>query len=98
MRGDLLAPGGGAVTVPRATVDLRPYACPMTFVKTRIALGRLRPGDVLEVWLSAGEPAESVPRSAEEEGHRVLRVEPLVPGEAVRVLLEKGLAPAGGLP
>jgi hypothetical protein len=50
------------------------------------------------VWLAGGEPAESVPRSAEEEGHRVLRVEPL--GERdVRVLLEKRAgADTGGWP
>ncbi len=87
------------MTAPRATVDLRPYACPLTFVKTRIALERLGPGDVLEVWLSGGEPAESVPRSAEEEGHRVLRVEPLGAageGSEVRVLLEKRVPRAGG--
>jgi TusA-related sulfurtransferase len=75
---------------PRARVDLRPYACPLTYVKTRIALERLAAGDVLEVWLAAGEAAESVPRSAEEEGHRVVSVEPLAAGEgALRVLLEK---------
>lgn len=90
------------MTAPPTPVDLRAYACPVTFVKTRIALDRLRPGEVLELWLPAGEPAESVPRSATEEGHRVLRVEPLGRGEpgAVRVLLQKG-APAlgaGGLP
>jgi TusA-related sulfurtransferase len=86
------------VTAPRAVVDLRPFACPLTFVKTRIALERLGPGEVLEVWLAGGEPAESVPRSAEEEGHRVLRVEPL--GERdVRVLLEKRAgAETGGWP
>ncbi len=88
---------------PRATVDLRPYACPITFVKTRIALDKLGPGDVLEVWLSGGEPADSVPRSAAEEGHRVLAVEPLGAGAAdeVRVWLEKGAATprgGGGLP
>jgi len=91
------------VTAPRATVDLRPYACPITFVKTRIALERLGPGEVLEVWLSGGEPADSVPRSAAEEGHRVLRVEPLGRGAPsdVCVWLEKGAgapAGAGGLP
>lgn len=91
------------MTRPAARVDLRAYACPITFVKTRIALDRLAAGEVLEVWLSAGEPAESVPRSAEEEGHRVLGVEPLE-GGAVRVLVEKradaragaGSAPAPG--
>lgn len=84
---------------PRATLDLRAFACPLTYVKTRIALDRLAPGDVLELWLSAGEPAKSVPRSAAEEGHRVVRVEPLAGERAFRVLLEKGAPPgAGALP
>jgi tRNA 2-thiouridine synthesizing protein A len=79
------------VTAPRATLDLRPFACPLTYVKARIALDRLAPGDVLELWLSAGEPAESLPRSAEEDGHRVVGIEPLSAGErAFRVLVEKG--------
>ena len=84
----------------RARVDLRPFACPLTFVKTRIALERLAEGDVLEVWLAAGEPAESVPRSAEEEGHRVLAIEPLGGGGegAFRVPPEKREPAAGPLP
>lgn len=69
-------------------LDLRPYACPLTYVKTRIALERLEPGDELEIWLASGEPVESVPRSAEEEGHRVVRIEPM--GEDWRVVVEKG--------
>ncbi len=86
------------MTAPRSTVDLRSYACPITYVKTRIALERLAPGDVLEVWLAAGEPVASVPRSAEEEGHRVVAVEALGAEGAFRVLLEKGVPAAGGLP
>lgn len=73
-----------------APLDLRAFACPLTWVKTRIALERVPAGELLEIWLASGEPAESVPRSAEEEGHRVERVEPL--GEAWRVLLRKGAA------
>ena len=78
---------------PAARADVRAYACPITFVKTRIALERLRAGEVLEVWLAAGEPARSVPASAAEEGHRVLSVEPLAEG-GFRVLIEKAAAPA----
>ncbi len=80
---------------PAARVDLRAYACPMTWVKTRIALGRVSAGERLELWLRAGEPVESVPRSAAEEGHRVLAVEPLgaEPG-VVRVIVEKSEARA----
>lgn len=80
-----------------APLDLRPFACPLTYVKTRIALDRLAPGEVLELWLSAGEPAESVPRSAEEDGHRVVSIEPLAGAErAFRVLVAKGAPRAGG--
>jgi TusA-related sulfurtransferase len=86
------------VTVPKV-VDLRRYACPLTYVKTRIALERLDAGERLELWLAAGEPVESVPRSAAEEGHRVVCVEPLhAAPDAYRVLLEKGAPVPGGLP
>ena len=88
------------MTAPAARADVRGYACPITFVKTRIALERLAPGEVLEVWLAAGEPARSVPASAAEEGHRVLGVEPLGEG-SFRVLIQKAVAPtarAAGAP
>ena len=78
-----------------ARLDVRGYACPMTYVRTRIALERLRVGEALEVWLAEGEPLESVPRSAAEEGHRVLSCEPL-PAEGAgswRVVIEKGAPP-----
>lgn len=78
-----------------AVVDLRDYACPITWVKTRIALGRVAAGERIELWLRAGEPAESVPRSAAEEGHRVVTVERLAGAEdAYRVLVEKAEAHA----
>ncbi len=83
---------------PALTLDLRPFACPFTWVKTRIALERLVPGELLELWLAGGEPVESVPRSAQEEGHRVVGVEPLAGAErAFRVLLEKGAPRAAGI-
>ncbi len=76
----------------RPRLDIRPFACPITYVKTRLALDRLRTGEELEVWLREGEPLENVPRSAEEDGHRVISCEPL-PGEAAgswRLVLQKG--------
>lgn len=44
----------------------------MTFVKTKLKLSKLEPGDILEVLLSEGEPLENVPRSAAEQGFTVL--------------------------
>jgi TusA-related sulfurtransferase len=85
---------------PARQIDVRAYACPITWVKTKVALDRLAVGDQLEVLLSAGEPAESVPRTAEEDGHRLVALEPL-PGAqrpAFRLLLEKGTPPSSPLP
>ena len=96
-----MSPGGpevpraSAAAPPAARLDVRGLACPMTWVRTRVELGRMPEGAVLEVLLRDGEPRESVPRTAVEDGHRVLRVEP-APEEGLetwRVWLERG-APA----
>jgi TusA-related sulfurtransferase len=87
------------MTAARPPLDLRPYACPLTYVKARIALERIAEGERLAVLLAAGEPVESVPRSAEEDGHRVVSVEPLGDGsEAYRVVIEKRTARPEALP
>ena len=43
----------------------------MNWVRTRLALEELQPGDTLVVELDAGEPLTSVTRSAREDGHEV---------------------------
>jgi TusA-related sulfurtransferase len=80
---------------PRHRIDIRPFTCPITWVKTRVALERLAVGELLEVWLSGGEPVASVPRSAAEDGHRLVALEPLAaePATGWRLLLEKGAPP-----
>ncbi|HEX8648204.1 MAG TPA: sulfurtransferase TusA family protein [Thermoleophilaceae bacterium] len=55
-----------------ATVlDLTGVPCPMNWVRTRLALEGMAPGERLEVRLDAGEPLRSVPLSAREDGHEV---------------------------
>ena len=56
-------------------LDITKEHCPMTFVKTKIELSRLQPGDILEVLLAEGEPLDNVPRNAKEQGYNVLSVE-----------------------
>ena len=51
----------------------------------------LAPGQVLVVWLRGEEPLKNVPRSAREEGHQVVSLEPS--GERWRLLIQKGEAP-----
>ena len=52
-------------------LDLTGVPCPLNWVRTRLALEELTPGDSLVVVLDEGEPLESVPRSAREDGHDV---------------------------
>jgi TusA-related sulfurtransferase len=56
------------------TLDLTGVACPLNWVKAKLALEQLEPGAELRLLLDAGEPLDSVPRSAREDGHEV-RVE-----------------------
>jgi tRNA 2-thiouridine synthesizing protein A len=72
----------------RKKIDLHGVACPMNFVKTKVALASLAAGDLLEVILDEGEAMLNVPRSVKEEGHQVVKVESL--GDMFRVVIRKG--------
>lgn len=54
------------------TLDIRDEVCPMTFVRTRLALDRLASGQTLLVLLRGDEPRRNVPASATALGHAVL--------------------------
>ncbi len=55
-------------------VDITDVVCPVTFVKAKIAIEELEPGQILCVHMNDGEPVQNVPRSMKEEGHRVLKL------------------------
>ena len=53
-------------------LDVSRVSCPLTWVKAKIALERLAPGDRLAVTCAPGSEAlENVPRSAAAAGHDV---------------------------
>jgi tRNA 2-thiouridine synthesizing protein A len=62
-------------------LDVTDLTCPMTWVRTKLELERLVPGEVLEVRCAEGEALENVPRSAAEAGHDVQ-----VTGALVRIV------------
>lgn len=70
------------------TLDITREVCPMTYVRTKLALESLADGAVLEVVLRGEEPLKNVPRNAREEGHGVLALEPRGDGTH-RLLLRK---------
>ena len=63
------------------TLDITGLTCPMTWVRTKLELDRLAPGDVLTVSCPPGEALDNVPRSAAEAGHEVA-----VDGTTVRIV------------
>jgi tRNA 2-thiouridine synthesizing protein A len=62
-------------------LDVTDVTCPLTWVRTKLALERLAPGEQLEVRCREGEALENVPRSAAEAGHDVA-----VEGTLVRIV------------
>ena len=60
-----------------AELDLRGVICPYNFVKTKLKLETMEPGQILSVILDAGDPIRNVPMSVSNEGHEVLSQQPL---------------------
>lgn len=52
-------------------LDLRGTPCPINFVRTKLRLEQMAPGQLLEVWLDPGEPIEQVPDSLKMEGYEI---------------------------
>ena len=75
-------------TAADRTLDITRDLCPMTFVRTRLALDRMTPGQTLLVLLKGEEPRRNVPRSTREHGHKVLSEETGADG-ITRLLLER---------
>lgn len=73
-------------------LDITAEVCPMTFVRTRLLIEKMKPGETAEIRLSSGEPLENVPQSVTELGHAVLEVAQVEDGadvEIFRVLVRK---------
>ena len=61
---------------PDASIDITGEVCPMTFVRTKLKLERMRSGEVLIVRLRGEEPLRNVTRAARDEGHSILGIVP----------------------
>ena len=70
-------------------LNLRGEVCPYTFVKSKLALEVMQPGQVLQVIVDNDESASNVPRSMQNEGHDVLEVTKL-DGKDWQIRVRKG--------
>ncbi len=64
------------MSVHEQSIDITDEVCPMTFVRTKLKLERMQPGEVLHVRLRGEEPLRNVPRAARDEGHLILHIVP----------------------
>lgn len=60
-------------------LDITVDTCPLTFVKTKLLIERMAPGDIAEVRLKGAEPLGNVPRSVREHGHEIISLAPADP-------------------
>ncbi|RMG72822.1 MAG: sulfurtransferase TusA family protein [Nitrospirae bacterium] len=60
---------------PNRTINIKGLVCPYTFVKSKLAIEEMEVGEVLEIILDYPEASRSIPKSMEDHGHRVLKVE-----------------------
>jgi len=61
-------------------IDLKGLKCPMTFVKTKLALEELEAGQILKSIVDDQMASQDVPRSAKLQGYEVLEVKETEPG------------------
>jgi len=61
---------------PDRELDIRGEMCPYTFVKTKLALEEMLPGQVLRVLVDYEPATKNVPRSVMVQGDEVLGIEP----------------------
>lgn len=63
-------------------LDITQEVCPFTFVRTRLLLEKMKPGEIADILLKGVEPMENVPNAVMEEGHDLMSMTPLDPAQA----------------
>ncbi|MFL5336764.1 MAG: sulfurtransferase TusA family protein [Geminicoccaceae bacterium] len=58
-------------------LDITAEVCPMTFVRTKLALEQMVVGQIVNIRLRDGEPRHNVPRAVRDHGHEILSLSPL---------------------
>ena len=74
---------------PDKSIDIKGFVCPITFVRSKLALEAMQAGEVLEILTDYEGASVNIPRSMEEQGHESLSVEKVSEKEW-RLLIRKG--------
>lgn len=62
-------------TKPDRSINIKGFVCPYTFVKSKIAIEDMEVGQVIEILLDYEEASRSIPKSMEDLGQKILKVE-----------------------
>ena len=57
------------------TLDIKGQVCPYTFVRSKLAIEKMNLGEVIEIITDHKAASENVPKSMENEGQKVLKIE-----------------------
>ncbi len=57
------------------TLDIKGQVCPYTFVRSKLTIEKMNVGEVLEIITDHRPASENVPKSMENEGQKVLKIE-----------------------
>ncbi len=56
-------------------IDIKGQVCPYTFVRSKLTIEKMKLGEVLEIVTDHKPASENVPRSMENEGQKVLKID-----------------------
>lgn len=56
-------------------IDIRGLVCPYTFVKSKLAVESMEVGQTLEILLDYEDASNNIPKSMEDHGQKVIKVE-----------------------
>ncbi len=54
-------------------LDLTKYKCPITFVKAKLALEKLKKNETLTIQINEGEDLDNMPESLKEIGFKIVK-------------------------
>lgn len=57
------------------TLDIKGQICPYTFVRAKLAIEKMNLGEVLEIVIDHQPASVNLPRSMENEGQKILKID-----------------------
>jgi len=69
-------------------IDLLDEICPMTFVKTKLAIERINQGERIKVFFNSQEAKTNVPKSLSEVNHKIIAIKN-IDKEKFYIIIEK---------